>query len=285
VVTIGGGVVLDAAPLGRGVDAAARADFLRALENADEPATLTLRVARRLDRGLTLEQASHETGWLPSKVLTIAAPLIKQGKLARFGDVLIHQPSFTATCASTLGQLAAFHDANRLVAGMGKGELLKKTGLPADVFEGALLTLAREKKLEIAGEVVNLPGRSLAMRSDESEGKQRIQQAFATAGLKVPSLTEVLASLKVDRARAQQLVTLLLREGTLVKLADDLVFHRSTLAALKEQMKALKSTSPAMNVARFKEATGVSRKYAIPLLEYLDREHVTRRSGEERVIL
>ena len=123
------------------------------------------------------------------------------------------------------------------------------------------------------------------MKDDETESKQTIEQAFASAGLKVPSLKEVLASLKVDKVRAQKIVTLLLREKTLVKVSDDLVFHHKALTDLRQKIAALKSTSPKIDVGRFKDLTGVSRKYAIPLLEYLDRERVTRRVGDERIIL
>jgi selenocysteine-specific elongation factor len=101
----------------------------------------------------------------------------------------------------------------------------------------------------------------------------------------VPALKDVLAGLKVDKARAQKIVTLLLRDKILVKISDDLIFHRDALADLRKRMAAEKTKSPKLDVARFKDLTGVSRKYAIPLLEYLDREHVTRRIGDERVIL
>ena len=75
------------------------------------------------------------------------------------------------------------------------------------------------------------------MKDDESAAMQRIEQAFATAGLKVPLLKEVLASLAIDHARAQKLVTLLLRDKVLVKLSDDLVFHRAALDALRLTMQ------------------------------------------------
>jgi selenocysteine-specific elongation factor len=98
-------------------------------------------------------------------------------------------------------------------------------------------------------------------------------------------LKDVLAGLRVDKARAQKIVTLLLRDKILVKVSDDLVFHRDALVDLRQRMAAEKIKSPKLDVARFKDLAGVSRKYAIPLLEYLDREHVTRRVGDERVIL
>jgi selenocysteine-specific elongation factor len=123
------------------------------------------------------------------------------------------------------------------------------------------------------------------MKDDEAESKQIIEQAFGSADLHVPSLKEVLAGLKVDRVRAQKIVTLLLRDKVLIKISDELVFHHRALTGLRQRLAALKATTPKIDVARFKDLTGVSRKYAIPLLEYLDREHVTKRVGDERVIL
>ncbi|MGB8115714.1 MAG: SelB C-terminal domain-containing protein, partial [Candidatus Sulfotelmatobacter sp.] len=112
-----------------------------------------------------------------------------------------------------------------------------------------------------------------------------IEQAFASAGLQVPALNEVLAGLKIDRVRAQKLVTLLLREKILIKVSDELVFHRSVLEQLRGKIAVYKAKSPRIDVAQFKTLTGVTRKYAIPLLEYLDRERVTKRVGDAREIL
>jgi len=123
------------------------------------------------------------------------------------------------------------------------------------------------------------------MKDEEAESRKLIEQVFSAAGLKVPALKDVLASLKIDKTRAQKLVTLLLRDKVLIKVSDDLVFHQLALNDLRKKLAAQKASSPKMDVGRFKELTGVSRKYAIPLLEYLDRERVTKRIGDERVIL
>jgi selenocysteine-specific elongation factor len=80
-------------------------------------------------------------------------------------------------------------------------------------------------------------------------------------------------------------VTLLLRDKVLIKISDELVFHRSALEQLRRELAAYKVKSAKIDVTTFKELTGVSRKYAIPLLEYLDRERVTRRVGDAREIL
>jgi len=153
------------------------------------------------------------------------------------------------------------------------------------VFRGVLDSLVRDRKLEVKGDIVHAHGKGVVLRDEEAESKTRIEQAFAQAGLKVPLLKEVLASMPLDKARAQKIVTLLLRDRVLVKLSDELVFHRDALDALRRQIAAQKASTPKLNVGNFKDMFGITRKYAIPLLEYLDRERVTRRVGDERIIL
>ena len=184
-----------------------------------------------------------------------------------------------------LQAVLAFHKANPLVAGISKEELRGKLGLNPQVFDHVLTLLVKTKKLETSGEQVHAAGRGVVMTDEEAKAKKIIEEAFASAGLKVPAMKEVLGSLKIDAARSQKLITLLLRDRVLVKLADDLVFHRDALEDLRKSMIDQKKASPKMDVTRFKDLTGVSRKYAIPLLEYLDRERVTRRVGDERIIL
>jgi len=179
----------------------------------------------------------------------------------------------------------AFHQANPLVAGMSREELREKIGVGPEVYRGVEDLLVRDKQLEVAGELVHASGRGVVLRDDEAESKKQIEAAFAHAGLTVPLLKDVLASLSIDKVRAQKIVTLLLRDRVLVKLSDDLVFHRDALEGLRKLVIAQKATTPKMNVVTFKDLIGVTRKYAIPLLEYLDRERVTRRVGDDRVIL
>jgi selenocysteine-specific elongation factor len=199
--------------------------------------------------------------------------------------VLVLPAAYAGAKTGVLRTLKTFHDANPLVAGMSKEELRDRVRLGTEVFYSVLGQLAEEKSLEVAGELVHLSGRGVVMKDEEAESRKIIEQAFSSAGLKVPALKEVLAGLKVDKIRAQKIVTLLLRDKVLIKISEELVFHQSALMDLRQKVTALKSSTPRIDVARFKDMTGVSRKYAIPLLEYLDRERVTRRVGDERQIL
>jgi selenocysteine-specific elongation factor len=186
---------------------------------------------------------------------------------------------------SLIAAVAAFQQSHPLVAGMGKESLREEFGVLPEIFEAILKRSTLVGKLTLSGEVVHLPGQGVVLKDEEAASKQIIEVAFAAAGFKVPALGEVLAGLKIDEARARKLVTLLLRDKILVKVADDLVFHRNALDELRALVRSRKIQSPTIDVAAFKDMTGVSRKYAIPLLEYMDRERITRRVGNERVIL
>jgi selenocysteine-specific elongation factor len=281
VVTIGGGVVLDASPPTRKQNAEDVLAFLKIMRDGSPAQVLAARVARRGAIGLRLDDVPSEMNIRRADATKLAAV----SGLLWCNQVLVAPAAFTEAQTDVLQALKKFHDANPLVAGMSKEELRDRVNLGPEVFYGVLGKLAEEKKLEVAGELVRLPGRGVVMKDEEAESKKVIEQAFASAGLKVPSLKEVLAGLKVDKIRAQKIVTLLLRDKVLIKISEELVFHQSALLELRQKIAALKNTAPKIDVARFKDMTGVSRKYAIPLLEYLDRERVTRRVGDERLIL
>jgi len=281
VVTIGGGLVLDASPTLRKQRLEDTTAFLNTLRNGSPEQVLAARAARRGAIGMRLDAIPGEMNIRPED----AAKLAAQSALVRCDQILVAPAAYAEAKVNSLQALKKFHDANPLVAGMSKEELRDRVSLGPEVFYSVLGKLTEEKKLEVTGELVRLFGRGVVMKDEEAESKKIIEQAFASAGLKVPSLKEVLAGLKVDKIRAQKIVTLLLRDKVLIKISEELVFHQSALIDLRHKITALKTSAPKIDVARFKDMTGVSRKYAIPLLEYLDRERITRRVGDERIIL
>ena len=285
VMTIGGGRVLDAVRPSKRPKGEERLAFLQKLSDASPADALQARVARRGAAGLSLSEAVAETGCQPRQVEQIAGELVSSGAIKRFEDHLIASPLVESIGAAMSSKVEQYHSANPLQPGVSKEELRESLGLGADIFLGVLNLLLQEKKLQVSGEVVHAAGKGVVLRDEEAESKSRIERVFAAAGLKVPLLKDVLAALPVDKARAQKIVTLLLRDRVLVKLSDELVFHRDALAALRTQIISQKAKTPKINVGTFKDLFGITRKHAIPLLEYLDRERVTRRVGDERIIL
>ena len=133
-------------------------------------------------------------------------------------------------------------------------------------------------------EIVRLRTHRVALKQDEEQAVAAIEKIFAEAGLAVPSVAEALLKSGIENARARTLLQILLRNRKLVRVSEELVYHdASAIEALRRTLAARKGTR--FGVAEFKEWTGVSRKYAIPLLEFLDRERITRRDGDQRVIL
>jgi selenocysteine-specific elongation factor len=282
VVTIGGGAVLNSLARSRHQ----QLHFLQVLTTGDSAAILETRIARHLHDGLSISELTSETGWTKHFMEAHLAGLVKQGRVIRLGDLLLHSSAMDTLKLQVVSTVEAFHKANPLVEGISKQELAMQTGASRDeIFAAVAKRLIDENRIQIVGDLVHLPGRGVVMKGDEAESKKIIEAAFSSAGLKVPFLKDVLAGLKVDKARAQKIVTLMLREKVLVKISEELVFHQNALAELKKKISALKASTPKIDVARFKDLTGVSRKYAIPLLEYLDRERVTRRVGDVRKIL
>lgn len=284
VITLGGGVVLDAAPLPKAKKEALES-FLRVLNTGEPESVLLARIARRGSSGLTVEGAVAETGWRREFLGKKLAEPLRAHKVVQIGNRYVSSSSLEELETLLINTVTAFQKKSPLVAGMGKERLREELRVQPEVFAWVLERIVRGKKLAVSGELAHLPGQGIVLKDEEAASKQLIESAFAAAGLKVPALGEVLAGLKIDQVRARKLVTLLLRDKILVKVTEDLVFHREALDGLRALVLARKNQSPKIDVGAFKDMTGVSRKYAIPLLEYMDRERITRRVGNERVIL
>ena len=223
-------------------------------------------------------------------------------------SLLVHPQNFKSLTREVVRQLEQFHTTHLLVPGLSKEDLRGRVPaapgqpqpgysrnpkgahheiiLPSPLlFNAVLLALSSQGKLIVQGELVRLVGREIELSPEEAGAKVEISRAFEKAGLAVPSAKEVLGSLRIDRARAEKILQILLKEKVLEKVSEDLIFHQSALLKLRELLATHKVQSNRLNVGVFKEITGLSRKYAIPLLEYLDRGGVTRRQGDERIIL
>jgi selenocysteine-specific elongation factor len=286
VITVGGGVLLENNPPKRILDAALHIDYLDKLTSSSKEETLRQRLIAAGFTGISIGEMVARTGYRPNEIVSTLA---KIPEALRLGVGLIWKRWLDEIFRKRflLTRLEAFHKTNPLVQGMNREELRGQfPGVLSEVFDRAIEDAVQARQIELSGDLVRLPGRGVVLKDEEAESKKIIEQAFASAGLQVPALYTVLAGLKVDKARAQKIVTLLLRDKTLIKISEELVFHQSALANLRAQLAEQKAKGVAkIDVGKFKEMTGVSRKYAIPLLEYLDRERVTRRVGDERIIL
>jgi len=189
---------------------------------------------------------------------------------------------FQLTRERLIEAVRAFHRKNPLLPGIPKSDLRggELADCPLFILDALL---ASSSELAVEGETVRLRSHKVVYRQDEEQARAAIEGAFEKAGLATPAVAEVLARSGIENARARTLLQILLREQRLVRISEDLVIHCSAIENLRSMLASHKATR--FTVSTFKDWTGISRKYAIPLLEYLDREHVTRRVGEERLVL
>jgi selenocysteine-specific elongation factor len=270
--TIGGGVVME---LHFGKTRMRRKGAVERLERwkqLDRPGHIRLLVEER-PLGMEFAELRNRLGCRPDEV---------PKDLEQLGSWIVAPANLKPVAAELVSRLRSHHRDFPLEAGLSREAL--RAGLLSAAPAGLmtlLLKLAPSVKAE--GDLLRLESHKVKLEGKEDEASQRIEAAFLDAGLAVPSVDEVLKATGLDMAKAKAVLALLLREGKLVRVGAELVFHSVPLNELRTLLQAKKGQ--AFGVVEFKDWTGVSRKYAIPLLEYFDREKVTRRNGDSRIII
>jgi len=290
VVTIGGGAILD--PLARRPTRkdTGRVAYLGTLEKGTREEILAA-LAERNILGVPLQEIVARTGWLESEVRAVAENLARsrQVRIVALEPLLVlSEKIFADILEKSLARVERFHKENPLLPGIAREELRARLGkrVRPESFRTALEVLVQEKKVALQAELVKKPGAEITLTPEEERAKHQIKQAFAEAGLAAPSVKEVFAQMVIEKPRAEKLLQILLREKVLIRISPELIFHAAALdrlAALLRDYK--KAKGERIGVPAFKELTGITRKHAIPLLEYLDRQRLTRRAGDERVII
>jgi selenocysteine-specific elongation factor len=277
VITIGGGVVIDAAPprYRKGDAAASRLEVLCSTSASRRIAAFV----GESPHGLALAALVARTGMTAQAISAAAA---EANLIALSPPYYLARPWFEAKVRDIERRVAEFHQANSLLPGIPLHDLrnAELPGAPPFVFSALV---AASKQIAVEGEIARSAGRAVALGGDEERARAAIERAFEKGGLAAPTTAEALAQSGVDAAKARTLLQILLKEKKLVRVAADLTLHHTAVARLREVLAARRGAR--FQVPEFKEWTGVSRKYAIPLLEFLDREHVTRREGDARIVL
>ena len=284
--TVGGGTILDPQPPRRGVRTAAalmRYERLR----AENDSALAAMVEDAGLAGFPLSDLGARAGVPPEEHEQRVEALATAGRAVRIETVLVSTAALAAVEEGTIAALTQHHARFPLQEGMPREELRERLFAAAapPVFEHILSRLARADRI-VARDRVALRGHTLALTEEEAQARDGLVQAMQQAGLAPPDHGELAARLHAKPEVVDRIANLLVRQKVLVRVGD-LVFHESALRQLKDDVRGLKSArvTETLDVATFKERYHVSRKYAIPLLEFLDRERVTRRVGAARVIL
>ncbi|MGA8808009.1 MAG: selenocysteine-specific translation elongation factor [Thermoanaerobaculia bacterium] len=280
--TVGGGVILDAhlPKLSRNT----RGELLAILAAGTLHERVALMTKMEGLRGLTMHEVQARTG---IRIDTLSKELKNVPHLADSGERRwIHHDVLIDFRRKSMEFLRAYFEENRMALDVPKSEFVQKL-LPRNA-DGAMINfllqdLAREKIVAIAGDALDIPGRSKTLGGAEGELARMIESRFAEAGLAPPPVSELINE-RTQKARViEGVIGFLVKQGTLVRLAEGIYVHRDALAAARERISERRGDL--IDVGHFKEYFGLSRKIAIPLLEWMDREGVTKRVGDSRKVL
>jgi selenocysteine-specific elongation factor len=284
--TIGGGHVLDPFPARTPIRTKAAAARFAALDRDTASAVMAF-VEERRGAGLSIDALARRAGLTAEDARTMANALATAGAVRVVSGQLFAAPVVRALEEKLIAAATDHHRAQPMSEGLPREEARDRVfrlAAPA-LFDAVLQRLVGAGVL--AGrERLTLPGRGVSLTPEEARAQDAIDRAFREAGFAPPDLAAAAVAAGVAAPVADRVSKLLLRQKTLVKV-DTLLFHAQSLERLKQDVAALKGQggTARVDVAGFKERYGISRKYAIPLLEWLDRERVTRRVGDARVIL
>jgi selenocysteine-specific elongation factor len=289
-VTIGGGEIVDAQPRRhRRLDA----EVTRALQSF-KTASLDERVAALVeDAGTRTVDAADLVGRLgvtPDQIAAALERLVQDHVVQLLQEspaVAVSHAVFDAAGKTIRGEVAKFHEAEPLARGIAREDLRGRAlrgGAPL-LFRALLDHLASTHALAVEQDIVRLYERTVTLSEADGRIRAQLQERYRALGLQAPAADDVIRELGLERTRARRILKLLLDDRVIGKVTEETFVDAAALSSLIEQVRGMKQRAPRFGVKEFKDLTGLSRKFAMPLLEYLDGQRVTRRIGDERVIL
>jgi len=280
--TIGGGVILDAhlPKLSRNT----RPEILQTLERGSLAERVELMAKLAGMRGLSIEEVQARSGIVKT---TLAKELKALPHLAKFADgKWIHNDVAVEFRRRAIEFLDRYFKTNKVAVSVPKGEFVQKLfphDADAALINFLLQDLVREKIVAVQGDALEIPGRSKTLGGAEGEMARAIEAKFASAGLAPPPVSVIINEKAWKPKMIEGVISFLVKQGTLVRLAEGVYLHKDVLVKARETMSAKRGAT--IDVAQFKDLFGLSRKIAIPLLEWFDREGVTKRVGDSRQVL
>jgi selenocysteine-specific elongation factor len=260
------------------------------LDRGDLSEKIPVLLAANIKRAMDLNELNSLFGLPGPDLAKICSDLAQSGKLAMLpapAPILVLPHIIESLKKDTLTQVTDFHKENPLQKGISKEEVRKRLydDLPLEVFRYCLDGLVEKRKISFMEDAVSLYGREVQLTAEGQQIRELIENFFQKAGYQPPPISDLQNSSGVDPEELRRICFWMIKERILIKLSDDLIYHRATMDSIKKQIKAKFAPGAKFGIADFKEIFDITRKHAIPLLEYLDREKFTRRVGNDRILL
>ncbi|MDT4968637.1 MAG: selenocysteine-specific elongation factor [Acidobacteriota bacterium] len=292
--TIAGGRVLDPhATKHRGREASNARSRLATLASADRATEFAVFVVSAGEKGLSRSETAARMGVMDEVLDDALRQAVSAGSVIDADGVYIGSESYGQLAKSVGEEVEAHHKREPLTRGLSRETLRERlfAHVPAEVFRSVLAHLEYSGTLVAEKEIVRAASHRLSLTAPDEAVKERLERVYREAALEAPTFDEAVAraeAASLSRDHVRKIFQLLIDNRSIVKVGADLYFHRPTLDRLVEKLRVHASTEGSdrtIGVPAFKEIANISRKFAIPLLEYFDRERITRRAGDKRIIL
>jgi len=286
--TVGGARVLDPQPPPSGVRRAGALDRFRALDTSDDPTEHWL--AELGGHGLAAGDLVRRGGWTPAESEGRLREVARIGRAVTVGTRFVHAATIGRVESRLDQEVTAFHRAHPDEAGVPRSVLRERAGraVSGEVFDHVVNDLVTRGVLTGTDRLARRDHRPQETTRDV-QLRGPVEERVRQGGLAPPEAGALAEALGAQAADVDRVIAELVRDRKLVR-AGTLIFHPAPLAVLKAEVAALRDGHPpgarvTLDVGIFKTKYGLTRKHAIPLLEWLDRERATRRVGSERVVL
>mgnify|MGYP001017630511 CR=1 FL=1 len=287
--TLGGGVILDPESRISKRYNPVVIENLRALHAGTAPEKLLAMTASTGLAGLPIHHFSRRFPQDTDHFRSLVADLLRDGRIIEIegqGGRIIRHDIWDLFRNSLVDAVTRFHQSNPIRKGITREEL--RTSLvpspPPELLQKAIQTLVAENRLHEENMSIRLPSHVIQMTTQQQEQSIYVENRIRQAWFEGTEFDTLLAELKTDRAALTKLFNFLIDHHTIVRLPGGLVFHREAIDALRDLIIATISDEQSLSVGRFRDAAGISRKQAVPLLEYFDSIGLTRRMQDVRVL-
>ncbi len=283
-ITLGGGVVVN--PRGVKLKARSAKAFLET-DREDDAGIVSSLVRSGGPDGMTRKQLLGLSGLSTKRLDKVLDTLKTSRAVIRFDpseDRMVHKDFFQLVGSRIVERLKVFHVQHPLKQGMSKQEIRSTVPGGDKLFKKVLDTLSGSGDIVVEGDLVRSASHQVQLRDDEKGLKDQLLKLIVAGGKAPPVLKELPEKAGGEIKHIRNLLTILEREGKVVRVKEDMYFSAGFIAEIKTKMVQFINKEGGLTPSRFGEITGSSRKYNIPLLEYFDRERFTMRVGDQRVL-
>jgi selenocysteine-specific elongation factor len=285
--TIGGGWIINPIPAKHKPLRPEVIDHLKSLEN-NNPETVIQSLIRGTDKnGCSYRDLTISTNVTEKNLNRLLQTLASQQKIVQYDKerrMFIHREVFEQVQDEIGAHLEKHHREFPLKPGVQKEELKSKLPMLSDpkLFSSALQAMLKAGIVVQEEDIVHLAGHTVSLGVDQQTLRDQILSIYMQDGLMPKYVKQVFTQLETDPVQADQVMNLLVDEGVIIKVKEDLFYHHKHISQLQDKLVEYLSSHGEITTPQFKDMTGASRKYVIPLIEYFDRIKLTIRIGDIR---